>query len=130
MEQLATADGAHNCRARRQRARSFHSAFAADRSRRVPSRLPDLMRRFRVTLVNLPGFHGTRNIPGALIAYETWLANALDGFGIGSDCILCGNGFGGTVALAFALNQPRQSASFFWPTSRRAFPNKVKQRSG
>lgn len=66
--------------------------------------LPDLVERFRVTLLNLPGFHGSRPIPGTLTAYVTWLANACDAFGIGSDCIVCGNGFGGTVALAFALN--------------------------
>ena len=30
--------------------------------------LPELMERFRVTLVNLPGFHGSRPIPGTVTA--------------------------------------------------------------
>jgi 3-oxoadipate enol-lactonase len=68
----------------------------------------ELTAKFRVTLINLPGFHRSAKIPGDLVAYQTWLGKALDGFAIGPDCILCGNGFGGTVALAFALsNQQR-----------------------
>jgi 3-oxoadipate enol-lactonase len=65
--------------------------------------LPQLSARFRVTLPNLPGFHGSRPVDGGLEAYADWVARAFDAFGIGADPILMGNGFGGTVALAFAL---------------------------
>lgn len=126
MEQLATADGATTAvRGGKGRDLFIVHSLLTDRDA-FQAVLPDLMRRFRVTLVNLPGFHGTRKIPGALIAYETWLANALDGFGIGSDCILCGNGFGGTVALAFALNQPRRIGKLLLADVAAGFPEQGK----
>src|SRR5438067_2529147 len=65
--------------------------------------LPQLAARFRVTVPNLPGFHGTAPVTGGLDAYAGWVAQAFDHFGIAADPILMGNGFGGTVALAFAL---------------------------
>jgi 3-oxoadipate enol-lactonase len=88
--------------------------------------LPDLVERFRVTLLNLPGFHGSRPIPGTLTAYVTWLANACDAFGIGSDCIVCGNGFGGTVALAFALNYQHRIRKLLLADVAAAFPEQGK----
>ncbi|HXY89618.1 MAG TPA: alpha/beta fold hydrolase [Xanthobacteraceae bacterium] len=65
--------------------------------------LADLSARFRVTLLNLPGFHGAKPVAASLDAYAAWLSKAFDAFQIGRDAILMGNGFGGTVALAFAL---------------------------
>src|SRR5260370_32751638 len=64
--------------------------------------LPQLSRRFRVTLPNLPGFHGSKAVEGGLAAYIGWVARVLDAFDIGADPILMGNGFGGTLSLAFA----------------------------
>jgi 3-oxoadipate enol-lactonase len=65
--------------------------------------LPRLSARFRVTLPNLPGFHGSKPVDGTLAAYTGWVARVLDALEIGADPILMGNGFGGTLALAFAL---------------------------
>lgn len=65
--------------------------------------LPPLAARFRVTVPNLPGFHGAAPVRGGLEAYAEWVARAFDSFDIDGDAILMGNGFGGTVALAFAL---------------------------
>jgi 3-oxoadipate enol-lactonase len=65
--------------------------------------LPRLAARFRVTLPNLPGFHGSKPVDGGIAGYVGWIARALDAFDIGADPILMGNGFGGTLALAFAL---------------------------
>ena len=66
--------------------------------------LAALAAKYRVTLFNLPGFHGSQ--PAMLALMDAYLAIIEDGFeefGIGNDSILMGNGFGGTIALAFAL---------------------------
>jgi pimeloyl-ACP methyl ester carboxylesterase len=66
--------------------------------------LPALARKFRVTLFNLPGFHGSEPAVAPLMdAYVARIEDGFDEFGIAKDAILLGNGFGGTVALAFAI---------------------------
>jgi 3-oxoadipate enol-lactonase len=65
--------------------------------------LPRLSARFRVTVPNLPGFHGSKPVDGGLAGYIGWVKRVLDAFEIGDEPILMGNGFGGTLALAFAL---------------------------
>jgi len=73
MEQLSTADGATTAvRGGEGRDLFIVHSLLTDRDA-FQAVLPNLTRRFRVTLVNLPGFHGTRKIPGILIAFETWL---------------------------------------------------------
>src|SRR5271169_3731478 len=65
--------------------------------------LATLAAKHRVTLFNLPGFHGSQ--PCVLPLMDAYVATIEDGFqewGIASDAVLIGNGFGGTVALAFA----------------------------
>ena len=92
--------------------------------------LPTLAARHRVTLLNLPGFHGSQ--PAVLTLMDAYLAVIEDGFdefGIGKDSALMGNGFGGTVALAFALAHPERisklvlsdAAAGFPPAGREAF---------
>src|SRR5690242_14438560 len=71
--------------------------------------LAALAAKYRVTLFNLPGFHGSQ--PAMLALMDAYLAIIEDGFeefGIGNDSILMGNGFGGTIALAFALAHPER----------------------
>jgi pimeloyl-ACP methyl ester carboxylesterase len=66
--------------------------------------LPALAAKFRVTLFNLPGFHGSEPAVAPLMdAYIARIEDGFDEFGIAKDAILLGNGFGGTVALAFAF---------------------------
>src|SRR3974390_1326891 len=63
--------------------------------------LPALARNRRVTLFNLPGFHGSQ--PPVLALMDAYVATFQDGFqefGLGSDTVLIGNGFGGTAAPA------------------------------
>ena len=92
--------------------------------------LPALSAKNRVTLFNLPGFHGSQ--PAMLALMDAYLAVIEDGFeefGIGKDSVLVGNGFGGTVALAFALAHPERisklvlsdAAAGFPPLGREAF---------
>src|SRR5215471_303053 len=92
--------------------------------------LPALAAKHRVTLFNLPGFHGSQ--PAMLALMDAYLAIVEDGFdefGIGKDSILVGNGFGGTIALAFALAHPERisklvladAAAGFPPEGREAF---------
>src|ERR1051326_5700405 len=65
--------------------------------------LPALAAKHRVTLFNLPGFHGSEPTVLALMdAYVAVIEDGFQEFGIEPDAILLGNGFGGTVALAFA----------------------------
>ena len=92
--------------------------------------LPALAASHRVTLINLPGFHGSQ--PPLLALMDAYVATIEDGFqefGIANDAVLIGNGFGGTVALAFALAHPERiaklvlcdAAAGFPPDGRKAF---------
>ncbi len=85
--------------------------------------LPALSKKFRVTLFNLPGFHGSEPAIAALM--DAYVARIEDGFQewrIGSDAILFGNGFGGTVALAFALAHPEMIAKLVVCDAAAGFP--------
>lgn len=71
--------------------------------------LPALAANHRVTLFNLPGFHGSQ--PPLLPLMDAYVATIEDGFqefGIARDAVLIGNGFGGTLALAFAIAHPER----------------------
>lgn len=92
--------------------------------------LSALTAQHRVTLFNLPGFHGSQ--PPVLPLMDAYCAAIEDGFqefGIGKDAVLVGNGFGGTVALAFAIAHPERisklvlsdAAACFPPEGRQAF---------
>src|SRR4051812_19065732 len=67
--------------------------------------LPALAAKHRVTLFTLPGFHGSEPVVTPLLdAYVARIEDGFREFGIAKDAILVGNGFGGTLALAFALD--------------------------
>src|SRR3974390_506586 len=92
--------------------------------------LPALAAKHRVTLFNLPGFHGSQRTMLALMdAYVAVIDDGFDEFGIADDVVVIGNGFGGTVALAFALAHPERisklvlsdAAACFPPEGRRQF---------
>jgi 3-oxoadipate enol-lactonase len=92
--------------------------------------LPMLTANHRVTLINLPGFHGSQPTPLALMdAYVAAIEDGFDEFKIAKDAVLIGNGFGGTVALAFGLAHPERIsklvlsdvAACFPPEGRQAF---------
>ncbi len=71
--------------------------------------LPALAAGHRVTLINLPGFHGSEPVLAAVAdAYVARIEDGFQEFGIEKDAILIGNGFGGTLALAFALDHPER----------------------
>ena len=89
--------------------------------------LPQLSTRFRVTLPNLPGFHGSAPIDGGIDGYVAWLGRVFDTFDIGPDPILMGNGFGGTVALAFALAHGHRVARLVLCDVAPGFPEAGKQ---
>jgi pimeloyl-ACP methyl ester carboxylesterase len=89
-----------------------------------------LAAKHRVTLINLPGFHGSQPAPLALMdAYVAAIEDGFDEFGIGEEAVLIGNGFGGTVALAFGIAHPERlsklivsdAAACFPPEGRQAF---------
>lgn len=85
--------------------------------------LPALAAQHRVTLINLPGFHGSQ--PPLLPLMDAYVAAIEDGFqefGIANDAVLIGNGFGGTVALAFALAHPERIAKLLLSDAAAAFP--------
>ena len=92
--------------------------------------LPALAAKHRVTLINLPGFDGSQPTMLALMdAYVAAIEDGFDEFDIGADAVLIGNGFGGTVALAFAIAHPERisklvlsdAAACFPPEGRQAF---------
>ena len=85
--------------------------------------LPALAASHRVTLINLPGFHGSQPAMLALMdAYIAAIEDGFDEFGIAKDAVLIGNGFGGTVALAFALAHPERIAKLVLSDAAAGFP--------
>jgi len=85
--------------------------------------LPALAAKHRVTLINLPGFHGSLPTPLALMdGYVAAIEDGFQEFGIANDSILIGNGFGGTVALAFALAHPERIAKLLLSDAAAGFP--------
>lgn len=85
--------------------------------------LPALASKHRVTLINLPGFQGSE--PTVLPLLDAYVARIEDGFeefGVANDAILLGNGFGGTLALAFALAHPERIARLILSDAAAAFP--------
>jgi 3-oxoadipate enol-lactonase len=85
--------------------------------------LPALAAKHRVTLINLPGFEGSQPTILALMdAYVAAIEDGFDEFAIGEDAILMGNGFGGTVALAFALAHPDRIAKLVLSDAAAGFP--------
>jgi len=86
-----------------------------------------LAAKHRVTLFNLPGFHGSQ--PPVLALMDAYIATIEDGFQewkIANDAVLVGNGFGGTVALAFALAHPERIAKLIVSDAAAAFPDEGK----
>src|SRR5665647_3087978 len=78
----------------------------------------------RVTLINLPGFHGSQPTMLALMdAYVAAIEDGFQEFGIAHDAILVGNGFGGTVALAFALAHPERISKLLLSDAAACFPD-------
>ncbi len=128
MEQLTAGHGALTAM-RTGRGRDlvlFHALFA-DRTLFDPL-LPQLAERFRVTLFNLPGFHGSE--PAMLPLMDAYLARLEDGyreFDIAPDAVLLGAGFGGLLALAFALDHPERSAKLVVSDAAAGFPDEGKK---
>ena len=90
--------------------------------------LERLAAKHRVTLFNLPGFHGSQPTPLALIdAYIACIEDGFDEFRIVNDAVLIGNGFGGTVALAFALAHPERVARLVVSDAAACFPPEGRQ---
>jgi 3-oxoadipate enol-lactonase len=89
--------------------------------------LPALAEKFRATLFNLPGFHGSQPVLAVMDAYVARLEDGFEEFDISNDAILIGNGFGGTVALAFALAHPDRLAKLVLCDAAAGFPDEGKQ---
>jgi pimeloyl-ACP methyl ester carboxylesterase len=90
--------------------------------------LPALAQKHRVTLFNLPGFHGSEPVITALLdAYVARIEDGFQEFGIGRDAVLIGNGFGGTLALAFALDHPEMIGRLVVCDAAAGFPDEGRQ---
>lgn len=86
--------------------------------------LPALAAKHRVTLINLPGFHGSQPTLLALMdAYVACIEDGFQEFGIAKDAVLIGNGFGGTVALAFAMAHPERISKLVLSDAAAGFPD-------
>jgi 3-oxoadipate enol-lactonase len=79
-------------------------------------------------LFNLPGFHGSEPVVTALLdAYVARIEDGFQEFGIDKDAILIGNGFGGTLALAFALDHPERIGKLVVSDAAAGFPDEGKK---
>jgi len=90
--------------------------------------LPALAAKFRVTLINLPGFHGSHPALLALLdAYVAIIEDGFDEFGIARDSVLLGNGFGGTIALAFGIAHPQRISKLVLSDASAGYPPEGRQ---
>lgn len=89
--------------------------------------LSALARTARVTLFNLPGFHGSKPIEGTLAAYVAWIADGFDAAQVKVPATLMGNGFGGSLALGFAVAHPGRLARLIIADAAASFPESGKQ---
>jgi len=89
--------------------------------------LPQLAAGFRVTLINLPGFHGSQPVGATMPDVVSFVQRAFDEFGITRDAVLLGNGYGGTVALAFAIAHPDRVGKLVLADVAPGFPEAGKQ---
>ncbi len=89
--------------------------------------LPVLAARYRVTSINLPGFHGSRTVAANIKSYVDAIAKAIDEFGVGESMTLMGNGFGGTLALALAAAKPTAVSKLVVVDAAAAFPDAGRQ---
>jgi 3-oxoadipate enol-lactonase len=89
--------------------------------------LPALSEKFRVTLFNLPGFHGSEPIMALMDAYVARVEDGFQEFQVGEDAVLLGNGFGGMLALAFALAHPSRLGKLVLCDAAPGFPEQGKQ---
>jgi len=90
--------------------------------------LEALAAKHRVTLINLPGFHGSAPPLLALMdAYVATIEDGFDEFEIGNDAVLIGNGFGGTVALAFAIAHPERISKLVLADAAANFPQQGRE---
>jgi pimeloyl-ACP methyl ester carboxylesterase len=104
----------------------IHSLLA-DRTAFDPV-LPWLAERFRVTLVDLPGFYDSPPIAPGIYNYADLLAEVFDSE-LARDTIVIANGFGGTIAAAMAVRHGNKfgrlvlsdAAAGFPPEGRKAF---------
>ena len=101
-------------------------SLLADRTAFDPV-VPALAARYRVTLVNLPGFHGSAAVAPGIGTYADFIARAFDAFKIKQGAILAGNGFGGTVALAYAQAHGKDLGKLLLCDVAAAFPEDGKQ---
>jgi 3-oxoadipate enol-lactonase len=90
--------------------------------------LEALAAKHRVTLFNLPGFAGSQPTLVALMdAYIAAIEDGFDELKIANDAVLIGNGFGGTLALAFAFAHPERIARLVVSDAAASFPPDGKQ---
>jgi 3-oxoadipate enol-lactonase len=89
--------------------------------------LPVLAARYRVTVINLPGFHGSRSVEANINSYVDAIAKAIAEFGVDGNITLLGNGFGGTLALAFAAAKPTALSRLIVVDAAAAFPEVGRQ---
>jgi pimeloyl-ACP methyl ester carboxylesterase len=90
--------------------------------------LPTLAAKHRVTLFNLPGFQGSEPVVTALLdAYVARIEDGFQEFEIDKDAVLIGNGFGGALALAFALDHPERIGKLVLSGAAAAFPDEGRQ---
>jgi 3-oxoadipate enol-lactonase len=89
--------------------------------------LPWLAGRFRVTLVNLPGFHGSAPVEAGIENYGERLAMAFDGFGLAPETTIIANGFGGTAVLAMALSHGQRFGKMILSDVAAGFPPEGRQ---
>jgi 3-oxoadipate enol-lactonase len=84
--------------------------------------VPRLERHYRVTRINLPGYHGCAAVSPTTEALVGFVRDAWSACGIAPEARLLGNGLGGTLALAFAMADPSRLAELILCDAVAGFP--------
>ncbi len=88
---------------------------------------PRLSRRYRLTLVNLPGYGGSSPAGADIESYADRVAALMDELRLSRDTAVLGNGFGGFIAVMLAVRHGARLGRLIAAPALAGFPEAAKQ---
>jgi len=88
---------------------------------------PELARKLRITLVNLPGYGGSSPAGTDIESYADRVADVLEALRLPRDTAVLGNGFGGFVAVMLAVRHGKRFDRLIAAPALAGFPEAAKQ---
>jgi len=95
--------------------------------RTVFARVVPLLGKFRLTLVNLPGYGGSSPAGADIESHADRVASIFDRLSLSKETAVLGNGFGGFIAVMLALRHGRRFGKLIAAPALAGFPEAAKQ---